>query len=1618
MATAADRILANLPPTFAPLPRPTAISALADAFGGELSQAERVLAAVMFAHWVDFADKDSDLPIDLTSIAALYGLAPRDDETIEEFRAHLKRYIRTFIEGTVTVRGVCRIVAEALGLIIADDYSQLDTWWNRSRHAALTTIDHAGDDAATLLFGVPAVALRGAAARAAELIGTVDLSTPVDLRGHSRLRFAVNGGAPATFDLAPLLGDPAAATLDEIVAALASADGAVALAQHGRLVLRSATAGPPSTIELHDLPDDAVPALLGIAPHLYTGTAAVTARIVGAVELPATLDLTAQRFLRLTIDGKSSYEIDCAGGNAAATTPAQIVAAITVEAGAGIATLEGNRLALASPTPGLAGTIALSAPTAGDATQLLLGAVPLYVRGSDEARARVSGGVDLSAGIDLSERANLSLSIDAAPPIIVNCAGADPAKTLAGDIASAINAAVGSTVASQNGKTVTLTSKLTGPAGSVRFLTAPAGDALDLIFGLAPRTASGTDARPATFTGDRGSDAHPDLDLRAQHRVQIAVDDGAPVIVDFAAAGLSRKNVTPAEVAQAINSAVGQAVAAAAGKNLVLASSTPGEQGSLSIVPIESTQSRPFVSRAFPIDEASNAALGFFAAEAQGTDATTGWLAGALDLHDGLDLRTKRFLRLAVDGSPPRDVDCATGSTRPYAVLLADIVAAINKRFKGSKLASIKDDRLVLTSTTAGATSKVVLLPNAGDASREIFGFDPKAVAGTEARRPIFSGLSDLSSGVDLSTADRVKLAIDGGTAVEIACAGANPAATVAAEIAVRINTTLGGSYASTDGRSLRLSSALAGNAGSIAFLAPSQKDATRAIFGVSAGRTYHGDEATSAVLVGARSFAAPLDLSATPFVRLAVDAGAPMLIDCRGADPANTTAAEIATRIGTALAPAATAAVQGNRIAVVANSKGAASRIALQAAGDGDARELLLGDAKANPGVDAGPATVRGSIDLRQPIDLSRRSTLRLALDGGRAADIDLSGAAPNQTFGDEIVAAINKELAGVASLDDKGFLVLASPSIGEHSSVAVEPLRPIEVIEYPGTATQSESVTVKNGGRFELDNNGVAEATVAFSISGTSDVGGISLIALSTGQRIHVDAIGGKDESISIAATPDGRVEAAIVDASGARTPVASDHVSATPATLVAVVPFDGLRPLATGETGARPALTLIDPLANNTVVLTQTTGSDSPLAVAAVAADSAAASPPPNQVPGTITLIGRISAKDRTGELKDGSGTPIARVRGAASLAPFDGQMVVAGGTWYPAGAGSLLAIETIARVFDVKMGSVAFAAVAIDARAGDRSLSARIAALQKTPIAARDARPADTLLLSRGKSSWMLLQCDSARFDAANYDSAHFAGGVCSVPGVFNVSRFNAKGDDVSSQPITGELARFNPLGTDQSLTVNATWQSNQAGAFQVNLPADLPDSFGARFNAGRFASKDDNTESYPGVVFDPPSDPHFVVSVLSEAAKAVDKKPLISVEHVTSIPIGWEAQIVPFAQPRRRYLRGGRKDRPSQLYLQQRGVAGAFRIFARENGAWGNQISITVRFAAPAIFDLTVSHAAARFESARVIAFAGRVLKSGEDPLPALTADAVKPGPVGVVQAKAAGIHATVNRERA
>jgi hypothetical protein len=369
-------------------------------------------------------------------------------------------------------------------------------------------------------------------------------------------------------------------------------------------------------------------------------------------------------------------------------------------------------------------------------------------------------------------------------------------------------------------------------------------------------------------------------------------------------------------------------------------------------------------------------------------------------------------------------------------------------------------------------------------------------------------------------------------------------------------------------------------------------------------------------------------------------------------------------------------------------------------------------------------------------------------------------------------------------------------------------------------------------------------------------------------------------------------------------------------------------------------------------------------------------------------------------------------IANVRpsGTTSFDNFNGRMVCASGTWYP--GATLLNVETLALLFDIEIGGAKYSAVTLDPRTGARCLTTQIAASEKGLILARDFTPSRAFNLRRGRSDWMLAQCNDARFNSAVFNHAEFSGGVCNEPGIFDFSRFNATGDDSSSgrpKALARGLTRFAPLADAPPISLSATWQSHQPGAFVVNLPADLPPQFGARFNDAHFGSKNPDSETFKGLVLDPPNDAQHVATVLSKDGNA---SALVYAQAVPAVPIGWEGESVPFGQPRRRQLTGGNAQRAAALYLQEQGVPGAVAIFARSPGLQGNDISISVRYANPGVFDIDVHFAPARFECARAIAYAGRVLPSDEDLIPTGA-----PVPIGVIQAKAAGIHAAVTRER-
>lgn len=378
MATKTERILSYLPGTFRALPGASALRAVAAAFGGELQAGENSLAALMRAHWVDHADRGAERIDDLGRFAVLWGLAPRDDEGVEEFREHLKRYVRNQLRGTVTVAGILRVAAETLGLrLTLDDPGEtaepLDAWWLR-RNPILEDVGPHGEirrrrfvsrafvagEAARTLLGFERDSASGAPARSARLTGKADLSSGVDLSARRKIRLAIDNAPSVEIDVA---GErPRATTLGEIVTRIAAAFPAVTgFAAHDgrRLVLTSPTQGAASRVAFDFLPpeEDARELLFGNIPLSADGTAARPGELIGKVRQGGAIDLSSRSLLKLAIDGVAPIEIDVAGATPASTLLDEVVAKIEPVVPGVASITSDNRLRLASPTAGRASRI-------------------------------------------------------------------------------------------------------------------------------------------------------------------------------------------------------------------------------------------------------------------------------------------------------------------------------------------------------------------------------------------------------------------------------------------------------------------------------------------------------------------------------------------------------------------------------------------------------------------------------------------------------------------------------------------------------------------------------------------------------------------------------------------------------------------------------------------------------------------------------------------------------------------------------------------------------------------------------------------------------------------------------------------------------------------------------------------------------------------------------------------------------------------------------------------------------------------------------------------------------------------------------------------------------------
>ncbi len=340
-------------------------------------------------------------------------------------------------------------------------------------------------------------------------------------------------------------------------------------------------------------------------------------------------------------------------------------------------------------------------------------------------------------------------------------------------------------------------------------------------------------------------------------------------------------------------------------------------------------------------------------------------------------------------------------------------------------------------------------------------------------------GLPDLSDGVDLPANAAIQIGLDGAPPVQIGLTAADPTHLTLPDLVVLISLALGSGVASHDGHHLILASSQTGAAAQLSLETPSGEDATQALFGFPAPRRYQGADARAAQLTGGVDLSGEHDLTLARYLRIGVDGAPPVEIDCAAGDPLHTELEDIVAKINAAI-KVDVASVEGNFLKLQSLTAGPSSRLVLERFLGGDARSALLGaPIDQTSGEDPTPAVITGTASLTSPPDLTQRSILRIAVDGGRARDIDVRGVAPQTTLLEEIVTAINQIFPGLASAVELDQLRLTSPTAGPDSSVEVLPLRVLEVIEYPPQPVSTEPRSVVHGDAWNLDNDGVGSAS-----------------------------------------------------------------------------------------------------------------------------------------------------------------------------------------------------------------------------------------------------------------------------------------------------------------------------------------------------------------------------------------------------------------------------------------------------------------------------------------------------------------------------------------------------------
>lgn len=1563
MPTKTDRILSYLPGTFRALPKPTALHALVDAFGSDLLKAENSLAALMLAHWVDHADRGAEWIQDLGCLAALYGLQPRgaeidtpcpdqkpccpqlsSDESVEEFRVHLKRYVRTFLEGTTTVQGILRITAEALGLPIASEYSQMDVWWRRPGNVLISK-EPRGDDAAKLLLGMEAITVNGQEARAATIVGTADLSKGFDLSDMPVLRLQVDDATSVEIDLSK------AKTLEEAIVAINTVCPAIAKHDGRYLTLTSRMVGPSSRLEVLDVKGDASTLLLGLPGHIYYGTEATHAKVIGQVDLSGGVDLSQSRYLRLLVDDHYLAEIDCGGPNPATRTLEEIKEAINTALGITVASShEDKYLVLTSPTSGKGSGIIFQAAAAQDARERLFGPGASVYEGQTSQAAQATGNKDLSEGVDLSTRFMVQARFDEGTLFTVNCQGEDPAHTGFGEILSAFTKALDQVrVSPQEGRFLRLTSTTTGPNSKIAFeSTGDDHDATELLFGIGSRMFQGGAATAARVMG--AVDLSSGIDLVALHTLKIQVDQQDWIEVDARShAGGQLRNVQLNQLCAALNNALSSTVASDDGKHLILTSPTTGANSHIAIAPLEKTRQRRFVSRAFFTDEAAQAIFGFMQREAQGSAATAARVTGTEDLSRGVDLREQRFLRISLDGGPPREVNFAKPDNplipRLRAALPNEIVNAINEEC-GANFASTDGRRLTLISPTTGVNSSIAFEPPRNTDVLGTLGLAGGTHRGREATGVRFIGTVDVSAGVDLSANARIKLKVDAGEFIEITLSGDAPAQISRADIINKINQGLSVVVADHDGKHLTLTSPTSGETSVIEFAVPSGTDATPTIFGIPAPRKYQGTAAAAARIGSMHDLGDTLNLEVARFMRLSVNGGEPVDIDCAAGlsdtDPQKVTLHQIKTAINKALnAPIAT--VEGRRLLLTTSTTGIAAQLNLMTYTAGDARAKLFGNAVGNQvkGNAAMPAVITGEVDLLRPVNLSAGGRLKLAVDGGRAVEIDVTGAAPRVTFLDEIIAKINAVFPNLASATEDDRLRLTAPVPGEYSRLELLPVRALELIEYP-PVRREEQQSLRYGDRWVINNDGVADSELEeIEFFAPQGVVGPALVNLATGQRLRLKKIVRPGERARIWRDSDTGLHAEMITADGQITPIDKAQIIVD-------------RLTAQNSSSAQALLPILPQGRSEWVYL---------------------------DCHADRFNRGALFNRDKDDQIPDAffAGCDLCLGWGIFDASRFTVKDALEKALFAPAGTLPDAPVEVHLRwpcyqpgAFTVNLPSD------LPAKFGGRFNEARFASradqIEKFAGIVTEPQTDDKHFT---KLDSKLVTCEVV---------SRVPIGFTAVALPFSRPRVQTLRGGVDSSETQYELRLVSAsttaeiIGEGRNLMIVAL--------VDTRLHIRIFDASGKRVV--------DKAEE----------------DLVSGTVLTALKKRLTPLPDDSSLSKEDKQKIIEDAL----FLAG--LTRQARLYLKEADVPDFIELKAVRPGAWGNAIAVTARKAGPASFDITISYQGARFENARQIARLGRIYKPGQDALPVLLEELLKPTPVGILQAKAAGIQANITRDRA